>query len=108
MGQMIIGERSSKELGGPIKIAQYSAKSAEAGIQSLLWFMALLSVNLGLVNLFPIPALDGGHLLIYLVEASFGKKIASKIQNYGFPIGIILLLMLTMFVTLNDLNSLFK
>ncbi len=108
IGQMIIGERSSKELGGPIKIAQYSAKSAEAGIKSLLWFMALLSVNLGLVNLFPIPALDGGHLLIYLVEASFGKKIASKIQNYGFPIGIILLLMLTMFVTLNDLNSLFK
>ena len=108
IGQMIMGTRSSKELGGPIKIAQYSAKSAEAGIQSLLWFMALLSVNLGLVNLLPIPALDGGHLVIYLVEIGFGKKIAHKIQNYGFQIGIILLIMLTMFVTLNDLSSLFK
>lgn len=108
LGQMIAGARSGKELGGPIKIAQYSAKSMEAGIKSLLWFMALLSVNLGLVNLLPIPVLDGGHLLIYLVEASFGKKIARKVQNYGFQIGIILLLMLTVFVTLNDLSGLLK
>lgn len=108
LGQMITGTRSSKELGGPIKIAQYSAKSMEAGIKSLLWFMALLSVNLGLINLFPIPVLDGGHLLIYIVEASFGKKIACKIQDYGFQIGIILLLMLTIFVTLNDLGVLLK
>lgn len=108
MGQIVTGARSSKELGGPIKIAQYSAKSLEAGIKSLLWFMALLSVNLGLINLLPIPVLDGGHLLIYLVEASFGKKIACKIQNYGFQIGIILLLMLTIFVSLNDLSSLLK
>ncbi|MCT4634733.1 MAG: RIP metalloprotease RseP [Rickettsiales bacterium] len=108
MGQIVTGARSSKELGGPIKIAQYSAKSMEAGIKSLLWFMALLSINLGLINLFPIPVLDGGHLLIYLVEASFGKKIAGKIQNYGFQIGIILLLMLTIFVSLNDLSSLLK
>ncbi len=106
MGQMIMGKRGAKELGGPIKIAQYSAKSAEQGFQSLLWFMALLSVNLGLINMLPIPILDGGHLLIYLVEAACGKKIASKIQNYGFQIGLILIIMLTIFVTLNDLNSL--
>jgi regulator of sigma E protease len=106
IGQMITGKRSSHELGGPIKIAQYSAKSAEAGIGPLLWFMALLSVNLGLLNLLPIPALDGGHLLFYLIEVSLGKKIAIKIQNYSFKIGLILLLMLTIFVIFNDLTSL--
>jgi regulator of sigma E protease len=106
MGQMILGKRGVKELGGPIKIAQYSAESAKQGLQSLLWFMALLSVNLGLINLMPVPTLDGGHLLVYLVEAALGKKIANKIQNYGFQIGFILIIMLTIFVTLNDLHSL--
>lgn len=106
MGQIITGKRSVKELGGPIKIAQYSGKSAAHGIQSLLWFIALLSVNLGVVNLLPIPVLDGGHLLIYLVEFGFGKKIASKIQNFGFQIGLILLIMMTIVVTFNDLISL--
>ena len=106
MGQIIIGKRSAKELGGPIKIAQYSTKSAEYGFQSLLWFIALLSVNLGLINLLPIPVLDGGHLLIYLVEFTLGKKIASKMQDFCFQIGLILLIMMTMFVTFNDLSSL--
>ena len=106
IGQIITGQRSSKELGGPIKIAQYSAKSAESGIQSLLWFIALLSVNLGLMNLLPIPALDGGHLLVYLTEAVLGKKIAAKVQNFGFQIGVIILIMLTIFVTFNDISSL--
>lgn len=106
MKQIILGTRSIKELGGPIKIAQYSAKSAEYGIKSLLWFMALLSVNLGLINLLPIPVLDGGHLLLYLIEYSFGRKIASKVENFGFQIGLILLIMVTIFVTYNDLSSL--
>jgi regulator of sigma E protease len=106
MGQIITGTRSFKELGGPIKIAQHSAKSAEYGIQSLLWFIALLSVNLGFVNLLPIPVLDGGHLLIYAVEFVFGKKIASKVQNFGFQIGLILLIMMTIAVTFNDISSL--
>lgn len=106
IGQIIIGKRKTNELGGPIKIAQYSSKSAEQGFESLLWFIALLSVNLGLLNLMPIPVLDGGHLFIYLVEASFGKKIANKIQHYGFQIGLILILMLTIFVTLQDIHNL--
>jgi len=106
IGQMITGKRSSKELGGPIKIAQYSAKSAESGVQSLLWFIALLSVNLGLMNLLPIPVLDGGHLLVYATEAVMGKKIAAKVQNFGFQIGVIILIMLTIFVTFNDVSSL--
>lgn len=106
LGQIITGTRSAKELGGPIKIAQYSAKSAEHGFLHLIWFMALLSVNLGVINLLPIPILDGGHLLIYAVEFMCGKKIASKIQNFGFQIGIILLIMLTMYTTFNDLSGL--
>lgn len=106
IGQMLTGKRSTNELGGPIKIAQYSAKSAEAGIGSSLLFIALLSVNLGLLNLLPIPALDGGHLLFYLIEVTLGKKISTKIQNYGFQVGFILLIMLTIFITFNDLTSL--
>ncbi len=108
LGQIITGTRSVKELGGPIKIAQYSAKTAEHGIASLLWFMALLSVNLGFLNLLPIPALDGGHLLLYAVEFLFGKKNASKVQNFSFQIGLILIIMLSVFVTFNDLTSLIK
>ncbi len=106
VGQIITGKRSVKELGGPIKIAQYTAKSAESGVASLLWFIALLSVNLGFMNLLPIPVLDGGHLLIYFAEFCFGKRIANKIQDYGFQIGLILLLILTLFVTYNDISSL--
>lgn len=106
IGQIILGDRSSKELGGPIKIAQYSAKSAENGILSLIWFIALMSVNLGLLNLLPIPVLDGGHLLTYAIEVIFGKKISRKFANFGFQIGIILILLLTVIVTYNDIASL--
>lgn len=106
MWQMITGIRNTDELGGPIKIAQISAKSAQEGIPGMLWFIALLSVNLGFMNLLPIPVLDGGHLLIYAIEAISNKKIAAKIQNYGFQIGLILLIMLTIFVTYSDLKSL--
>lgn len=108
IGQMIAGKRNSDELGGPIKIAQYSSKSLQAGFLSLLMFMGLLSVNLGLINLLPIPVLDGGHLLIYFVEAVLGKKASNAFQKFGFQIGIILLLFLTIFVTFNDLKSLIK
>ncbi len=106
IGQIINGTRSAKEMGGPIKIAQYSSKSAEYGLQSLIWLIALLSVNLGLINLLPIPVLDGGHLLIYAAEFVFGTKIAKRMQDFGFQIGLILLIMITMFVTYNDLSSL--
>ena len=106
MGQIISGKRSIKELGGPIKIAQYSSKTAEYGLSSLLWLIALLSVNLGLINLLPIPVLDGGHLLLYFIEFCFGQKIVNKIQNFGFQIGLILLIMVTIFITFNDLASL--
>jgi regulator of sigma E protease len=106
LAQIITGSRSIKEMGGPIKIAQYSSKSAQQGILTLLSFIALISVNLGLINLLPIPVLDGGHLLIYLVEFCLGKKIATKVQNFGFQIGIILLIIMSVIVTFNDIASL--
>ena len=106
LGQMITGQRSVRELGGPIKIANYSGKSAERGLESVLWLMALLSVNLGLINLFPIPMLDGGHLMFYAIEGVRGKPMAQKYQEYGFRVGMVLLLMLMAFTTINDLLQL--
>src|SRR6266700_7508600 len=73
MGQMVIGTRTTDELGGPLRIAQLSGEIAQGGLVPLLWFMAVLSVNLGLINLFPVPVLDGGHLLFYAAEAIRGK-----------------------------------
>ncbi len=104
--QIISGQRSVKDLGGPVKIAQYSSKTAQYGFISLISFIAIMSVNLGLINLLPIPALDGGHLLINLVEFIFGKKIAVKFQDFGFQIGLILLIIMTLVVTYNDVMSL--
>jgi regulator of sigma E protease len=106
LGQVISGQRSIKELGGPVKIAQYSGKTAEQGMLPLLWFIALISINLGLVNLLPIPALDGGHLLYYGVEALAGKPMSEKVQEYSFRIGMMLLLTLMVVVTFNDVMGL--
>jgi regulator of sigma E protease len=107
LGQMITGQRSVTELGGPIKIAKYSGQSAEQGLTTVLWFMAVLSVNLGLINLFPIPMLDGGHLLFYTLEAARGRPMAEKIQNVAFRFGFALLITLMVFTTVNDVVQLF-
>lgn len=101
--QMIIGLRSTDELGGPLRIAQMSGEVAQGGIVALLWFMAVLSVNLGLINLFPIPVLDGGHLLFYAAEAIRGKPLGQRAQEYGFRLGLALVLTLMVFATWNDL-----
>lgn len=106
VGQIIAGTRSSEELGGPIRIAQMSGQVAEGGLTSIFWFMAVLSINLGLVNLFPIPMLDGGHLLFYAVEAVRGKPLSEKLMEYGFRIGLGLVLTLLVFVTYQDLKRL--
>jgi regulator of sigma E protease len=108
VGQIITMKRSSDELAGPIRIAKYSGHTASQGVQSFLWFIVLISVNLGLVNLFPIPVLDGGHLLYYLIEAVRGKPMAERFQMVGQYIGMALLLLLTIYVTFNDVKSLFK
>ncbi|MBV9551463.1 MAG: RIP metalloprotease RseP [Alphaproteobacteria bacterium] len=113
MWQIVIGTRASDELGGPLRIAQMSGEVAEGGIVPLLWFMAVLSVNLGLINLFPVPVLDGGHLLFYAAEAIRGKPLGQRAQEYGFRIGLALVLTLMVFATWNDLvhlglGSIFK
>jgi regulator of sigma E protease len=105
MGQMIIGARGTEELGGPIGIAKMSGEVARLGPTALIGFMAVLSVNLGLINLFPIPVLDGGHLLFYAAEAVRGRPLGQKAQEYGFRIGLALVLMLMVFATWNDLEK---
>jgi len=103
VGQMIAGTRGTEDIGGPLRIAQMSGEVAQTGLVSLIWFMAVLSVNLGLINLFPIPLLDGGHLLFYLFEFLRGRPLGDQIQEYGFRIGLALVLTLMLFATWNDL-----
>jgi regulator of sigma E protease len=103
MWQIIIGTRGTDELGGPLRIAQMSGEVAQGGIVPLVWFMAVLSINLGLINLFPVPVLDGGHLLFYAAEAIRGKPLGQRAQEYGFRIGLALVLTLMVFATWNDL-----
>lgn len=106
LGQMIRGDRGTEELGGPLRIAQMSGEVAQTGIYALIWFMAFLSVNLGMINLFPVPLLDGGHLLFYAFEAVRGKPLPARAQEYGFRIGLALVLTLMVFATWNDLVQL--
>ena len=106
LGQMIAGTRGTDELGGPIRIAQLSGQVAEEGVVTLFWFMAVLSINLGLINLFPVPMLDGGHLMFYLVEAVRGKPLGERAQEYGFRIGLAMVVTLMVFATWNDLVQL--
>jgi regulator of sigma E protease len=100
--QMIVGARTADDLGGPLRIAQMSGEMAHFGIAAVLSFMAFLSVNLGLINLFPIPVLDGGHLLFYAAEAIRGKPLGHRAQEYGFRLGLALVLTLMVFATWND------
>ena len=106
VGQMITGKVSRAELGGPIRIFQISGQMAEAGMASWWFFLAALSINLGLINLFPIPMLDGGHLLFYFFEAILGRPINEKAQEYSFRFGLFLVLLLMVFATWNDLVQL--
>jgi len=103
IGQMIDGTRSTKDLGGPIKIAEMSGQMAQLGIREYIWFMGILSLHLCLINLFPVPMLDGGHLVFYAYEAVRGKPLGERAQEYGFRIGLALVLTLMLFVTWNDI-----
>ncbi len=104
--QMITAHRGTEDLGGPLRIAQLSGQVAVLGLASLISFIAVLSVNLGLINLFPIPILDGGHLLFYLVEAVRGRPLPQRAVEYGFRAGFALLVGLFVFATWNDLAHL--
>lgn len=106
IGQMISGARTTEELGGPLRIAQLSGQVAQLGLTSLVSFIAVLSVNLGLINLFPIPILDGGHLLFYFMEALRGRPLPQRAQEYGYRAGLAVLAGLFVFATWNDLTHL--
>lgn len=106
IGQMLTGHRDSEELGGPIRIAKGAGEAAQGGIASVVFYVILLSLNLGLINLFPIPVLDGGHLMFYACEAILGRPLGEKAQEYGFRIGLFLVLALMVFATRNDIVSL--
>ena len=104
--EMITGTRGAEDLGGPLRIAQLSGQVAQLGLASLVSFIAVLSVNLALINLFPIPILDGGHLLFYLFEAIRGRPVPPRAQEYGYRAGFALLAALFIFATWNDLAHL--
>ena len=106
LGYMIIGSGDSSQLGGPIRIAKITGQVAEYGIIPFLSIMAYISASLGLINLFPIPMLDGGHLMFYLIEKILGKPLSQKTQEGFFRIGLFLLFSLMFFVTFNDLKDL--
>ena len=106
IGKMITGKESTDQLGGPIKIAQISGKVAEHGLVPFLSIMAYISISLGLINLFPIPLLDGGHLFFYLIEFIRGKPLSENVQIYFYKFGMAVLFSLMFFATFNDLKSL--
>ncbi len=105
LGQVATGSRSLEEMGGPLKIAQYSGQQASLGWLDFVLFMTLISINLGFINLLPIPMLDGGHLLFYVIEGIRRKPLQPQAQEWAFRTGLALLLALMVFVTFNDLAS---
>ncbi len=107
LGQMITGNRNADGLGGPIKIAKYSAQSFSGGIMMVIYFMALISANLGLMNLLPIPILDGGHLLFFLIEIIARRPIPEKIQDKLLQGGFAILIGIMVFATFNDIRGFF-
>ena len=106
IGQIINGTRTKEEIGGPIRIAKMSGFVWQAGLVSLLMFATVLSINLGLINLFPVPMLDGGHLMFYAIEALRGKPLGERAQENGMKIGLAMVFALMLFATWNDLVQL--
>jgi regulator of sigma E protease len=104
LSDVVMGRQSADQLGGPIRIAEVSSQVASVGFVPLLNLTAVLSVSIGLINLFPIPLLDGGHLLFYLIEAVRRRPLSERTQEIGFRIGLAVVLMLMMFATWNDLG----
>ena len=105
IGSMLTGNGDTSQLGGPIRIAKISGQVAEFGILPFISLMAYISISLGLINLFPIPMLDGGHLMFYAIEKLFGRPLSQKTQEGFFRIGLFLLLSLMFFTTFNDLKD---
>ena len=105
IGNVFTGRASADQIGGPIRIAQISGQVATLGITPLLHLAAVLSISIGLLNLFPVPLLDGGHLLFYAAEVVRGRPLSDKSQEYGFRFGLVLVLMLMVFAFYNDVHQ---
>jgi regulator of sigma E protease len=103
IGGVAMRHESADQLGGPIRIAQVSGEVASIGFVALIDLAAVLSVSIGLLNLFPIPLLDGGHLMFYAIEAVRGRPLSDRAQEVGFRIGLAIVLMLMIFATFNDI-----
>ena len=103
IGGVFTGREAADQLGGPIRIAQVSGQVASAGFVALMHLTAVLSISIGLLNLFPIPLLDGGHLLFYGIEAIRGRPLSERAQEVGFRIGLAIVVMLMIFATFNDI-----
>ena len=101
--EVIVGRQDAGQLGGPLRIAQVSGQVATLGFLALINLSAILSISIGLINLFPIPMLDGGHLLYYAIEAVRGRPLSERAQEYGFRVGLAIVLCLMIFATWNDL-----
>ena len=105
--KLLSGNVQKGEIGGPVRIAELSGQALASGIIPLVFFGALISLNLGLVNLFPIPALDGGHIVLYIIEIIYGKPLPIHFQNILMRGGISLLLALMVLITINDISRFF-
>jgi len=103
LGQILTGHRGTKELASVIRISKYSGKFVKQGASAFMWFIAMLSINLGLVNLFPIPPLDGGHIFLYCVEGIASKKVYKQVETYSLKIGVAILVALMVFAIVNDI-----
>jgi regulator of sigma E protease len=103
IGGVFTGREAADQVGGPLRIAQISGQVATIGLTALIHLAAVLSISIGLLNLFPVPLLDGGHLLFYAVEAVRGRPLSERAQEMGFRIGLGLVLMLMVFATYNDI-----
>ncbi|WP_336959501.1 RIP metalloprotease RseP [Sphingobium aquiterrae] len=105
LGQIVTGRRSVKEMGGPLKIADISGQAMMVGLEGFLSFMAIISINLGFINLLPIPVLDGGHLLFYAIEGIQRRPVSARVQEWAYRSGLAVLLTVMVLVTFNDLSS---
>ena len=106
LGKIVLGEASIKNISGPITIAEVAGHSAQMGVESFLRFLAIVSLSLGVINLLPIPMLDGGHLLFYLIEMVKGSPVSEAMQELGLKIGVMLLVMLMSVALYNDFTRL--
>ena len=104
--KLILGEISTKNLSGPVTIAKVAGSSAKSGLESFIGFLVMISISLAIFNLLPVPVLDGGHLFFYLIEVIRGKPLSDRVQNWGFQIGFVLIISLSLFALYNDLMRL--